>query len=565
MNGFLGGQPGFINTLGNIINGVNDLENRIDILEQQTYLKIVGDYDASTNTPDITAPTMAPGEARRVTVAGTQFGISFSVTDLIVRSLDDSGYFKQDVTDAINDLVTSLSTTWSSTKISQLPSSFDASTGVGKQYPTVAAAYADGKRAIQVEALTIEVVDLIITEPTLIYVKPNQIWDTADTNRSCANTSLTLICDGRIIWTPTTTKNFMEGANGTWVRGGKIFIIDGSASTAINCKLYGALQSVASLDATEFFLPDRTGWGIDDSNALIANEFGPLIFLNLTGNAVNCDRVFISNKLQLSNVVFVGPFKSTTNLVETSGIAFIDKIRLITFGSQIFKFSIGGGLNGINFQNIGGACSANVTVASDDTILSNCNLQGGDLDIDNKTNTVLSNVKYSNLLNSNATTKLDVLTVFAAINPTVSDDLSLGYTVGNKWINSITQEEFTCIDNTASAAVWSSIGFVQQETNESLLASEVKTIYLPLNKASKSVYDIMIVVDDGISEQRMFGKIYHEKDALTGFFLSQNNFVDLGDLLEWISIDSTISFVSPLLGLTFNNLTSNPLSILIKY
>lgn len=38
--------------------------------------------------------------------------------------------------------------------------------------------------------------------------------------------------------------------------------------------------------------------------------------------------------------------------------------------------------------------------------------------------------------------------------PTSGDDVSLGYDVGSRWINSMTQSEFVCMDNTLGAAVW---------------------------------------------------------------------------------------------------------------
>ncbi len=39
-------------------------------------------------------------------------------------------------------------------------------------------------------------------------------------------------------------------------------------------------------------------------------------------------------------------------------------------------------------------------------------------------------------------------------NPTTTDDINAGYSVGSRWINVSTDAEFVCLDNTASAAVW---------------------------------------------------------------------------------------------------------------
>ena len=75
------------------------LDDKIVILQAQTYLDLIGDYNASTNTPDIAGTTMSSGEARTITVAGTQFTIDFEIGDIIVRNLADNAYFKMDNTE----------------------------------------------------------------------------------------------------------------------------------------------------------------------------------------------------------------------------------------------------------------------------------------------------------------------------------------------------------------------------------------------------------------------------------------------------------------------------------
>lgn len=42
----------------------------------------------------------------------------------------------------------------------------------------------------------------------------------------------------------------------------------------------------------------------------------------------------------------------------------------------------------------------------------------------------------------------------ATSNPTASNDLSQGYSVGSVWVNTTTGQAFTCTKNTAGAAVW---------------------------------------------------------------------------------------------------------------
>jgi len=38
--------------------------------------------------------------------------------------------------------------------------------------------------------------------------------------------------------------------------------------------------------------------------------------------------------------------------------------------------------------------------------------------------------------------------------PTVNDDITLGYTVGSRWIDTTNDKEYVCLDNTNGAAVW---------------------------------------------------------------------------------------------------------------
>src|SRR3972149_1047857 len=42
----------------------------------------------------------------------------------------------------------------------------------------------------------------------------------------------------------------------------------------------------------------------------------------------------------------------------------------------------------------------------------------------------------------------------ATTNPTVNDDISIGYTVGSRWINAVTDAEYVCTDHTDGAAGW---------------------------------------------------------------------------------------------------------------
>lgn len=98
---FSAGQSGA--TIRNIINSnFTNVDARVTTLEAQTYLNIIGDWDASTNTPNILTSLMSPGEARVVSVAGNTnvSGITdWQVGDMVVRNAADTAYFKIDNSD----------------------------------------------------------------------------------------------------------------------------------------------------------------------------------------------------------------------------------------------------------------------------------------------------------------------------------------------------------------------------------------------------------------------------------------------------------------------------------
>lgn len=48
--------------------------------------------------------------------------------------------------------------------------------------------------------------------------------------------------------------------------------------------------------------------------------------------------------------------------------------------------------------------------------------------------------------------------ISATVNPTPNDDLDLGYSVGSKWINTTTQDEYTCFSAANGTAVWKKTG-----------------------------------------------------------------------------------------------------------
>lgn len=52
------------------------------------------------------------------------------------------------------------------------------------------------------------------------------------------------------------------------------------------------------------------------------------------------------------------------------------------------------------------------------------------------------------------TTVRDTIYYLSASNPTVNDDRNDNFIVGSRWINTSTLEEYVCVDNTQTSAVW---------------------------------------------------------------------------------------------------------------
>lgn len=90
------------------------------------------------------------------------------------------------------------------------------------------------------------------------------------------------------------------------------------------------------------------------------------------------------------------------------------------------------------------------------TLLPNANLVLPDVDLVAARRAIRN---FPTLEITNANDMSGALSNLTAISdPTIESDIGLGYSVGSKWINVTTQEEFTCFSNTNGAAVWKKAG-----------------------------------------------------------------------------------------------------------
>lgn len=72
----------------------------------------------------------------------------------------------------------------------------------------------------------------------------------------------------------------------------------------------------------------------------------------------------------------------------------------------------------------------------------------------------------TNIVNGNATTRFDARGTGAGLtgpilhnlgataNPTASNDVTQGYQVGSRWVNTVADTHYVCVDNAATAAIW---------------------------------------------------------------------------------------------------------------
>ena len=107
-----------------ILTRIANAEDSITTLNGQVFINIKGNWDATTNTPNLLTTAKQAGDAYKVSVAGStdlDGETDWQASDIAVYGADNK-WFKIDNTQfsEINDLVIGLNTTYSSTKIDLL-------------------------------------------------------------------------------------------------------------------------------------------------------------------------------------------------------------------------------------------------------------------------------------------------------------------------------------------------------------------------------------------------------------------------------------------------------------
>lgn len=85
-------------------------------------------------------------------------------------------------------------------------------------------------------------------------------------------------------------------------------------------------------------------------------------------------------------------------------------------------------------------------------------------------------------VNANSVTVIETLMVNnleATTDPTINDDINLGYAINSTWVNTVTQNVFFCVDNTSGAAVWKSATLLSVYVQDLSESSTTSTDYQP--------------------------------------------------------------------------------------
>jgi len=86
----------------------------------------------------------------------------------------------------------------------------------------------------------------------------------------------------------------------------------------------------------------------------------------------------------------------------------------------------------------------------------------------------------------------------ATVMPTATDDITKGYTIGSQWYDTVGKNSYSCVDATASAAVWKQNGYnvtisLINNVNHTVLASENGTTFVVLTNTAASIMTLPLV------------------------------------------------------------------------
>lgn len=291
-------------------------------------------------------------------------------------------------------------------------STYDATVGVGGQYASVTAALAAGKTSIAIVGDATEPGNITV-DFAQIDIAPSATWDMSNYQIFLSGTTNKIVMNayGNIVWTPTSSKAFVDGSlvpfQGQFVRG--IFNMDMSGATANNCILYSSLVSAASSGITILQMPDQIGCGINFDSNLIVIESAIIAFVanNASTQRYNCLQATTTKSgCPIPAVILVNDFDQTNPVINIT-VGAINYVHFLDLGNgNTVNLSIGEFLGGFSNYNNG---VFNINVTANGAKICNGNTNGGDINVAGFNNVVIFDVNCDSVLNSNSTTTLDIV------------------------------------------------------------------------------------------------------------------------------------------------------------
>lgn len=284
--------------------------------------------------------------------------------------------------------------------------------GVGGQYATVNGALLAGQNTLLIIGDATETADIVLNaNTTIIGFNTNALWDLGDHQfiHNADNLNLTLDLKNTLKWSPTTPKALINGNSKTGATlNRKSLVLDGSDATANDCPLYSEMGLVTADGVTEIQLPDKSGWGIDFASNVVVYEMGLLIFFNTATAGTNIHHLIINgnDSQTINEIAMIGNCSETLPLISSQSLN-INKFIFLKIGStENIVLEIGGEFNGFEVP-FGG--EATINIIEDNSQIANCDSIGSIIDIQSHDGIKIINSTINSVINSNATTTLELV------------------------------------------------------------------------------------------------------------------------------------------------------------
>lgn len=149
------------------------------------------------------------------------------------------------------------------------------------------------------------------------------------------------------------------------------------------------------------------------------------------------------------------------------------------------------------------------------------------------------------LISSGATSEIKY-NLTATTDPTISDDDTQGYVIGSRWINTSTDNEFVCTDNSTGAAVWE--GTTGGSSSYPALFNDLPPAIVSEDAPASGIYTIQpsdrgkLLVADGITCTKF---VMPDSGAFAdNFSVALLDICDDGNILTGIELSTTSNIIN---------------------